>query len=295
MNSDRPRSTVPESSTAGDGSQKSGTDGSPAVVLLADEPSSSDDFDAKAHDQVARAIANLIEHEPGGGVIGLEGTWGSGKSTVVELLCEHLRPASAKKQLGHIRTVVFDAWAHQNDPLRRTFLEKVIDELSDAEWLPSSDADAFRKKLSGRASQVHTKSSARLSPEGWFTSAAALLIPLGSALLQNKFHSHHRAAQILGLVLLLGPLIVVLGFLAAKAFGIVLGGRRPGQSAWRRTLANIRPFSFFAKEQDNGWHREQRSYIGRVRAIVFQGSRNVTHSAQASASRTRQPRSSGRV
>src|SRR6266566_3087986 len=106
------------------------------VHLVPDEPSASDDFDAKAHDQVAQSIAALVRNEPGGKVIGLEGLWGSGKSTVVRLVRQHL---TTEKASGHprieTRVVVFDAWAHQGDPLRRTFLEAVITELEDAEWL----------------------------------------------------------------------------------------------------------------------------------------------------------------
>lgn len=44
-----------------------------AVRLLADEPAGADAFAAKAHEGVARAIAQLVEAEPGGKVIGLEG------------------------------------------------------------------------------------------------------------------------------------------------------------------------------------------------------------------------------
>lgn len=236
------------------GNNQETADQVPTVVLLADEPSTSDDFDAKAHERVARAIADLVTHEDGGRVVGLEGSWGSGKSTVVQLLCDRLH---SHAPAGDVTSVVFDTWAHQGDPLRRTFLEKIIDELSiTSHWLSSSDADEFRTELSGRHSIVRTRSSARLSIEGRLASAATVLLPLGAVLLANKFTSHHRMAQILGLLLLLGPLLVVLGFVAAKLIGIALGGRRKSPKDWRRRLAALRAFSFFANEQETNTDTE---------------------------------------
>src|SRR4051794_17890088 len=105
---------------AGKQSDKDQTVGSADVRLLADVPSKADEFEANAHKRVASAIAELVSSEPGGRVIGLEGSWGSGKSTVVELVSAALQPATGTgpKDEG-IRMVVFDAWSHQGDPLRR--------------------------------------------------------------------------------------------------------------------------------------------------------------------------------
>jgi len=92
--------------------------------LLADTPSSSDEFGS--HKQVAKAIAEMIVSEDGGKCIGLEGSWGSGKSTVIKLLEKEL-PSSTN------RVVIIDAWAHEGDRLRRTVLERLIGSLR--EWM----------------------------------------------------------------------------------------------------------------------------------------------------------------
>ena len=97
------------------------------VVLLEDSPASVDSFGA--HSRVSTAIAELIASDaPGGKVIGLEGGWGTGKTTVTHLLKERL---SGNPEHGF---VVFDTWAHEGDPLRRTFLEEMINSLVDREW-----------------------------------------------------------------------------------------------------------------------------------------------------------------
>jgi tRNA A37 threonylcarbamoyladenosine biosynthesis protein TsaE len=87
----------------------------PAVTtLLADDPSETDEFRRKAHEQVAHAIAGLagsIGREPGGKVIGLEGSWGSGKSTVVQLLCAELKKTAEEPTVDAPEThpIIFDA------------------------------------------------------------------------------------------------------------------------------------------------------------------------------------------
>jgi ATPase subunit of ABC transporter with duplicated ATPase domains len=164
----------------------------PTVVLLSDEPSDVDEFEAKAHDQVARSIADLVVTEPGGAVIGLEGTYGSGKSTVVRLASQRLAAHKSPEHSIEARAVIFDAWAHQGDPLRRSFLETVIRDLADAGWLAKDLAENCLAALSGKASTVVTKTTARLSFEGKLTSAAAALLPLGAVLASNHFNHWHR-------------------------------------------------------------------------------------------------------
>ena len=221
----------------------------PEVVLIDDEPSTADTFDAKAHEKVAKAIAELVKGEPGGRVIGLEGSWGSGKSTIVRLASQYLQATESGEHLPDTRVIAFDAWSHQGDPLRRTFLEKLLDDLVAANWLPDALASELREKLAGKTATVHTTSTQRLSFEGRLTAAAAVLVPLGVVLVQNHFHSHHGFALLVGLVLAVAPLLVVAGFAVAHGIGVLVGGRKATAGRWRRRLAKVQPFSFFAKEQ----------------------------------------------
>jgi ABC-type transport system involved in cytochrome bd biosynthesis fused ATPase/permease subunit len=55
------------------------------TILIDDKPASFDEFEG-AHEKVAKAISDLIIFEEGGKSIALTGSWGSGKSTVVELI-----------------------------------------------------------------------------------------------------------------------------------------------------------------------------------------------------------------
>ena len=98
--------------------------------LLPDEPAGADTLGG-AHDRVATAIADLVRSDDGGKAIGLEGGWGSGKSTVVRLVTGKLTDDSTRS----MRVAVFDAWAHQGDPLRRTFLQQLIECMQEARWV----------------------------------------------------------------------------------------------------------------------------------------------------------------
>ena len=92
-----------------------------SVRLLPDVPTEDDAFGA--HVRLAAALAELIEREEGGKAIALEGGWGSGKSSVIEMLKRRLERAGDGP--ASTSTYVFDAWSHEGDPLRRVFLEEL--------------------------------------------------------------------------------------------------------------------------------------------------------------------------
>ena len=89
-------------------------------VFLPDKPVSEDFFGC--HERIATSIATQVESNQEGKTIGLEGTWGSGKSSVIEML----EAKWEKEKNNNIRVFKYDAWEHQGDPLRRAFLEELI-------------------------------------------------------------------------------------------------------------------------------------------------------------------------
>jgi len=137
--------------------------------LLSDAPSEEDAF---RHTNVAHAIAQMVLTERGGRAIALTGKWGSGKSTVVTLLAKFLRTC------GHeVKVITFDAWAHEGDPLRRSFLEVAIAELAD--WIGDKDDWEKRVKiLSRRLVITTTKSMPKLEVIGLLGAFALVLSPV---------------------------------------------------------------------------------------------------------------------
>lgn len=139
------------------------------TVLLGDTPTEEDAF---RHREIASAIAGMILTEDGGRAIALTGAWGSGKSTVVALLTREL-----EKRGGAVTVITFDAWAHQGDPLRRTFLEVAISELA-----PFLDADKWAERkdiLARRLVITDTHAEPQLTGLGAFGALALLLSPVG--------------------------------------------------------------------------------------------------------------------
>ncbi|MBW2118620.1 MAG: hypothetical protein JRH09_11970 [Deltaproteobacteria bacterium] len=186
--------------------------------LLSDLPADDDAFGS--HKRVAQAIVNLIKEEEGGKTIALIGAWGSGKSTVVNFL---------KNELQNFRDTavfVFDAWAHEGDPLRRSFLERLVGFLGQDGngWLEDkkkSDKERWDKKLkqlSNAFEKTKIESTPYLTWPGRFMILSTLLLPVGYILL-NAFLSNNNSpitwlpkwlpVWLLGLILIISPLIIV--------------------------------------------------------------------------------------
>ncbi len=142
-------------------------------------PADTDAFSTGAHTRTARTIADVIRGAPGGRSIGLEGAWGAGKSTVVNLLEQQF------KDDPWTHFVRFDAWAHEGDPLRRSFLERIIADLTSPTvgWGDQKEWKKRASTLSGRQSTTTTTPSVRLTSWGKFAMFLAVLVPVGATLI----------------------------------------------------------------------------------------------------------------
>lgn len=147
------------------------------TVLLTDAPAQADSFGS--HENIANAIVELIRVEDGGKTIGLEGGWGSGKSTVVNLVTQKL--VESPDDL----VIVFDTWAHQGDPLRRTFLETLISTIQSSRqtWVEKEVWDNKRDELAKRRQVEKKRSYPILKTWGKWLVILTLLVPFGLALL----------------------------------------------------------------------------------------------------------------
>ena len=128
--------------------------------LLADTPAETDAFGS--HERVARSIAEVVQTESGGKAIGLEGGWGAGKSTIVKLISQKL---SHTRESAH-EIAVFDMWSHQDDPLRRTFLESLITRVQGFGWVNKEKWDRRIAELARRRREDTTRIVPRLTRTG---------------------------------------------------------------------------------------------------------------------------------
>ena len=153
---------------------------------IQDVPASTDTLSQLTNEKVATkgpqqkvvdAIAEIICCEDAGITIGLEGAWGSGKTTVINFL----RNTFENDENTTIFT--FDAWAHQGDPLRRTFLESLITHFKSRGWINRKRWEKLGDRLAKRRRSSSTTTVPIPNTAGILIGALLLLIPTASAFL----------------------------------------------------------------------------------------------------------------
>ena len=145
------------------------------INLVGDNPSATDEFAGGAHKRIAQAIVDTVCTQEGGKAIGLEGTWGSGKSTVVEIIQDLLKQSDKNKSDVYY-VFTFDAWAHQGDSLRRSFLEELINKLVEDNVL--SDRKKWQEvtnRIQARIKKTETRSVPNLN---WLAKLSIFIAPL---------------------------------------------------------------------------------------------------------------------
>ncbi|MCO8129444.1 KAP family NTPase [Acidimicrobiia bacterium EGI L10123] len=178
------------------------TDVAHVVHVLQDAPDVTDPVGG--HAKVAKAIADVVVQDAGGLTIGLEGRWGSGKSTIVRQVCN--------QHPDHVTAFVFDAWSHEGDPLRRSFLESLVGRLQERGWVDNT-WDSEIERLARRQRSSEQTSTQNLTRNGQLLAASALLTPIGSAVLGRALGAEDVDPWMVvaSLVLIAAPLLVAIG------------------------------------------------------------------------------------
>ncbi len=163
------------------------------------------------HLRIAEKLHELINDANVQGLtVGLEGEWGSGKSTVVELL--------RRKLMSDPNTFVFyiDAWEHEGDHLRRVFLESLIAKLKAWKTWEEDTIQNFETildRVTARKTETTITRKSQASKFGRDVGIATLLVPVGSVLLQSSINqiTYHWTGTIcwkfwIGLICMLAPI-----------------------------------------------------------------------------------------
>lgn len=187
--------------------------------FLIEQPATHDDL--QTHSRVADALATAINDDRRLRYIGVLGRWGSGKSSVVEMFEKQLKTHDDSWLIFK-----YDAWTHQSDPPRRSFLEKFDEFLT--EEIPSAIGDKDNKKwrknirqLSLSVDTLKTKTRPKLSTAGKALIASLIFTPLGLKMIGSAtpragiFFLEMSPTFTLGWLLCLAPILV------SAWFGIV--------------------------------------------------------------------------
>jgi hypothetical protein len=153
----------------------------PAFIL--DDASTTDFFGS--HERVAAALFEIIQKTPGTRVIGLLGPWGSGKSTILRLFEYKLAERSTTSSKSSF-VFNYDAWLHQSDPPRRSFIESLIRFLADNGLTTIDRWQDQLDRLNRRADESDTTTTPTLTLAGTLVTPTLLLVPIGLQFLEKK-------------------------------------------------------------------------------------------------------------
>ncbi len=134
----------------------------PTRNLIFDTPANSDRFSGKGHERVSYSLARTIEDLDGkDAAVGLDGNWGSGKSSIIDMAADQLLQKEGDKSFY---VMTFDLWANQSLFFRRAFLEKFIEwGLANSNLCSSNDTKGaladYAKKIGGREEEIEQSSN----------------------------------------------------------------------------------------------------------------------------------------
>jgi hypothetical protein len=142
--------------------------------LLTDDPATADEFGT--HNKIASLIRDEILRSAEGRSIALVGDWGSGKSTIVELLKQDF----SDERASSTHLFIYDAWSHQGDSLRRAFLDDLIASLKNR--LTDQQVATATDKIWNRTETTTTTKEPILRRHAKVLLVSLALIPFGMKL-----------------------------------------------------------------------------------------------------------------
>ena len=208
--------------------------------FILDEPADEDFF--QTHTAVARAITRTVVTNPLVRTIGILGRWGSGKSTVLRQFEKELRDQAP----DGFCVFTYDAWLHQHDPVRRSFIEELKAFAMRHGWSPSAADDEQIKETLGEVRRSQEEVTPRLTPDAKALFLSLLPVPVGLALLRldvikGAFWDPTVPAAVLvfwlAIMCLVSPFAV-----AAITYGVRRPWRSLGRPFARPSWAKIKAF-----------------------------------------------------
>lgn len=103
------------------------------------------------HKEIVSSLKKIIKEQSWNLTIGLFGSWGTGKSSIVENLKEQLK--TQKTPL-----IIFDVWKHEGNALRRTFLKECYKQLLNSDEFINNnfELDDRLSSNTNRSKEIHT-------------------------------------------------------------------------------------------------------------------------------------------
>jgi hypothetical protein len=143
--------------------------------VIVDTPTSEDLFHGKGHERTALSLADAImSFDNDDRAIGLDGPWGSGKSSIVEIAARHLASIADRKKIHH-HFFTFDIWKSQGTGFRRSFLEHFVSWAMTEFPKNKTQLQQIEEDIHGKRREVTTSNQPIL---GWFGIIILFLLPI---------------------------------------------------------------------------------------------------------------------
>ncbi|ELZ38330.1 KAP P-loop domain protein [Halorubrum saccharovorum DSM 1137] len=182
-------------------------------MYLIDKPIDSEDEDSFGHIEYVDTLSEVIRNVDPPWHIGIFGEWGSGKSSIINLLYNRIR---SDQQFDDVVCVEFDAWAHAEDSIRTELLLE-LDQRIGEEINAEDNGVLGEEEITGRLYDVEedesiTKSSnpSEIIRDFWNDSPILSIsfVSLGIVALLLEYFGHSAAASLVAT----GLLLPVLGY-----------------------------------------------------------------------------------
>lgn len=174
--------------------------------FLANKPVGEDLFKNKSQDKIATAISDKIIHNPDFKIIGIDGTWGSGKSNLVKLI-------ENKLSKSH-KFFIYDVWGHQEDEQRKAILVELTEFIKNKENNLVSNKknwDEKLEKLLANSKITKTINQPYLSVGFIFSLLSIVYIPTVNVFKDSIKDFFEIESWFWKLVLVTFPILIVIG------------------------------------------------------------------------------------
>ncbi|MER9299401.1 KAP family NTPase [Mesorhizobium sp. M0621] len=229
--------------------------------ILLDEPSEEDLFHGQGHDRTAAALASAIRNfKDADRAIGLDGPWGSGKSSVVGIAERKLHQSNGNGKIN-FSFFAFDIWKSQGSAFRRSFLEHFISWAKIEFPKKLNKLSILENKIRGKIREVDTDNNLILDWYGIAVLLSVPFIPIYVLWSKSKF-DELTILKNQSEYLYSAPMILVYGFLIVTFTVAILKYRTnptEGTTIWARfRFALSRTLLIGAKQYE---HQKVTQYI----------------------------------
>ncbi|MCH7415865.1 P-loop NTPase fold protein [Belliella sp. R4-6] len=174
------------------------------LKFLSNEPIGADLFAGKSQEKTAEVISQILEDKKFQ-ILGIDGSWGTGKSNLVKIL---------DNKLPNHKFFIYDVWGHQEDDQRKSILIELTDFILDKNNKLISNTTIWKsnlKKLLGKEREITTINRPYLSIGFIFSLFSIIYIPTVNTFKDNLDDFLDIESIFWKFILVIFPILIVLG------------------------------------------------------------------------------------